>query len=53
MIFMYHGGYYYDDTHRGVVGTVCFDTTTNKLVSVGQTSTTTVQFPPAPAITTI
>lgn len=40
MVFMYHGGYYYNNTYKGVVGTVCFDTTTNKLVSIGQTSTT-------------
>lgn len=39
MIFMYHGGYYYNSTYKGVVGTVCYDTTTNTLVSIGKTST--------------
>lgn len=40
MIFMYHGGYYYNSTYKGVIGTVCFDSTTKQLVSVGQASVT-------------
>ncbi len=40
MIFMYHGGYYYSSTYKGVLGTICFDTTADRLVAIGQTSTT-------------
>lgn len=45
MIFMYTGGYYYNSNYYGRIGTVCFDTTTNTLVSIGSTTTTSSNWP--------
>jgi hypothetical protein len=40
MIFMYNAGYYYNSAYKSVVGTVCYDTTTGTLISIGTVSTT-------------
>jgi hypothetical protein len=45
MIFMYMIGYSYNNNYKGVVGTICYDTVGNRLVAVGQTSTTSSNFP--------
>lgn len=45
MIFMYIAGYNYSSNYKGLVGTICFDTRGNRLVSIGQTSTTSSNFP--------
>lgn len=40
MIFMYNAGYKYNNTYKGVVGTVCIDTSSNNLVSIGSAAIT-------------
>lgn len=45
MIFMYTIGYNYSSSYNGQIGTVCFDTTTNSLISIGQAAVNSSSWP--------
>jgi hypothetical protein len=45
MIFMYTIGYNYSSSYNGQIGTICFDTTTNSLISIGQAAVNSSSWP--------